>query len=344
MRKCFSLFFIIALIISCSLISCYIDNRPTITIYSPHGVDLLEAFRTRFEAANPGIAVRYLDLSSQDLYTRIKLERENVQADIWWGAAANTFDKAANDGLLEPYKPSWADKIEPFAHDSQDRWYGTYQTPEVIVYNKALLKPEEAPKEWDEVLDAKWKGKLLIRDPLRSDTMRAIFGALIMREWEQQNGPQGGYEWLKRLDANTKEYTTDGTLLVQKLARQEGQVSLWDLPDVAIAIYKNNLPLDFHVPASGTPVVVDGIAIVKNTKNLELAKKFYEFATNEESLVIAAKDFYHLPLRKDVDRTKLPEWFAKLEIKPMPFDQAKFKSGIQEWMLYWDSKIRNQNH
>src|SRR5205085_11020697 len=208
------------------------------------------------------------------------------------------------DGLLEPYRPSWADQAEAQTRDSQDRWYGTYQTPEVIVYSRVALKPEEAPKDWDDLLDPRWQGRLLIRDPLRSDTMRTIFGAMILRHWDEKNGPEGGYDWLRKLDANTKEYTVDGTQLVQKLARQEGLISLWDLPDVAIAIHKYKLPLDFKIPTSGTPIVVDGIAIIKGTKQPQLAREFYEFVTNEESLLIAARDFYHLPLRKDLEDRK----------------------------------------
>jgi iron(III) transport system substrate-binding protein len=325
------------------LIACKQDSRPTLLVYSPHGVDLLDAFKKRFEAARPGVQIQFLDMGSQEIYDRVKLEQANPQADIWWGAAAPTFDKAAAEGLLEPYRPTWAEKAEAQTRDSQDRWYGIYQTPEVIVYNKVAVKPEEVPKDWDEVLDPKWQGRLLIRDPLRSDTMRTIFGAMILRNWEKRNGPEGGYDWLKRLDANTKEYTVDGTQLVQKLARQEGLVSLWDLPDVAIAIYRYNLPLAFQMPSSGTPVVIDGIAIIKGTKQPELAREFYEFITNEESLLIAAKDYYHPPLRKDIDRSKFPEWLAGIEIKPLALDQELMRAHMDEWMLYWDSNIRNRS-
>src|SRR5262249_18571271 len=91
--------------------ACGRDSRPTLLIYSPHGKDLLEAFKTRFEAANPGTEVRFLDMGSQEIYDRVKLEQANPQADIWWGAASATFERAASDGLLEPYKPTWADLI-----------------------------------------------------------------------------------------------------------------------------------------------------------------------------------------------------------------------------------------
>jgi len=344
-NKLFRIIFPILISVSLLLFAtCKKDSRPSLLIYSPHGTELLEAMKVRFEEKHPGIVVRYLDLSSQEIYDRVKLERANVQADIWWGASAITFSKAAEEGLFEHYKPTWAEHIPEIAKDSQDRWYGTFQTPEVIVYNQAAIKEEDIPKDWDDLLDPKWKERLIVRDPVRSDTMRTIFGAMILRQWQQGQKPDPGYDWLRKLDANTREYTVDGTVLLQKLARQEGVISLWDLPDVASAINRQKLPLAFSMPSSGTPLVIDGIAIIKGTPQLKLAQEFYEFVTTEENLLLAARDFYHPPLRTDIDKEKLPEWLKKIEIKPMPVDQNLYKANIQDWMRYWDSQIRNQNN
>lgn len=341
-HRYFLLIFILLSILS--LATCQKESKPSLLIYSPHGTELLEAIKARFEEKNPQVEIRFLDLSSQEIYDRVKLERANTQADIWWGASSITFEKAAEEGLFEPYKPTWADKVPEIARDSQDRWYGTFQTPEVIVYNQAALKTEEIPKDWDDLLDPKWKGRLIVRDPVRSDTMRTIFGAMILRQWSVAQTPSAGYDWLRKLDANTKEYTVDGTLLLQKLARQEGIVSLWDLPDVALAINRQKMPLEFVIPASGTPLVIDGIAIIKGTKQLKLAQEFYEFVNTQENLLLAASEFYHPPLRTDIDKSKLPDWLSKIEIKPMPIDQTLYKTNIQDWMRYWDSQIRNQNN
>ena len=83
------------------------------------------------------------------------------------------------------------------------------------------------------MLDPKWKGKILIRDPIASGTMRAIFGAIIARSVARTGSPESGYEWLRKLDANTREYTLNPTILYQKLGRQEGVITLWDMPDIA---------------------------------------------------------------------------------------------------------------
>ena len=98
------------------------------------------------------------------------------------------------------------------SHDKNDFWYGTYETPEVTAFNSEALNKQTAHQDWNEALDAKWRDKILIHNPIPSDSMRVIFGAMIQRQGETEKG----YDWLKKLDANVKEYTSDGTLLMQK--------------------------------------------------------------------------------------------------------------------------------
>lgn len=57
--------------------------------------------------------------------------------------------------LLEPYKPTFADKIPAQYKDPQDRWYGEMLLSEVSMYNSQALKPEEVPQDWDVLLDPK---------------------------------------------------------------------------------------------------------------------------------------------------------------------------------------------
>jgi iron(III) transport system substrate-binding protein len=311
-------------------------------IYTPHGEDLLRDFIIRYKQANPGIDIEFLDMGSREVLERVRAERNRPQADLWWGAAHTTFQTAADEGLLAPYRPSWADKVPNGSHDSQERWYGTFETPQVIVYNSEAIAAADAPKDWDEVLDPRWRDKVLIRDPNPSDTMRAIFGAMIWRFYKDTKSPEQGYQWLRKLDANVHEYTADGTLMMQKLGRREGWISLWDMPDVRLFKEQKGLPVAYVIPASGTPVVNDGIAILRGAPNEEEAQKFYEFVTSHESLIHAANTYYRIPVRTDLDRTKLPSWMNE-QFTRMPLDWDLLRKEGNTWMRYWDSQIRGRN-
>jgi len=193
-----------------------------VVVYSPHGKDILAEFEKFFEEFYPGVDVQWLDMGSQDVLDRIRSEKANPQGDIWWGAPSSMFDAAAKEGLLKPYKPSWSEKVKEQFRHPEHYWYGTFQTPEVIMYNNQLLTEKDAPKDWDELLDPKWKDKIIIRYPLASGTMRAIYSAMIYRFYKKTGKTDEGYEWLKKLDANTKSYAANPTILNQKLAREKG--------------------------------------------------------------------------------------------------------------------------
>jgi len=326
--------------------ACSSDGRSVLTIYSPHGKDLLEYFEKEFEKANPTIDVQWVDMGSQEVLERVRAEGANPQADLWFGAPAEAFDRATRENLLEPYAPSWSKQVDAEAREVGNHWYGTYLTPEVIGYNSEAVSDADAPRDWDDVLDPKWKGKVLIRDPIASGTMRAIFGAIMARSMAQTGKPDAGYEWLRKLDVNTREYVLNPTLLYQKIGRQEGVITLWDMPDIATLQQRLGIPIKYVIPSSGTPMLVDGIAIVKGTERRKEAELYYEFVTTPEALVISAEKFLRIPTRKDIPPAGLPAWIREaLEtIKPMPVDRQLMATHLDEWMKYWDANIRNRGN
>ncbi len=332
-------FFIILL-----LTSCVSDNRVVLTVYSPHGTDLLSYFEQEFEKKYPHIDVQWVDMGSQEVLDRIRGEGVNPQADVWFGAPAESFARAARDSLLYPYRPTWSSAVPEEAHDVDDLWYGTFLTPEVIAYNTEVLSRDSAPQDWDDVLDPKWRGKIIIRDPIASGTMRAIFGSIIAKSISETGSESAGFAWLKKLDANTREYALNPTILYQKLGRREGIVTLWDMPDVATMRDRVGLPIDYIIPRSGTPLLVDAIAIVAGTKRLEEAKLYYEFVTSIEAAIYCAERFRRIPARSDISEDSLPAWIkvAKDQIKPMEVDREVMAANLNRWMRYWDSHIRNR--
>lgn len=330
-------------LLAATLVGCSGDKRTILTVYSPHGPELLGSTEKGFEKAHPDIDVQWVDMGSQEVLDRIRAEKDNPQADVWFGAPAEAFDRATKEGLLEPYIPTWSNAVPVEARDAGDHWYGTYLTPEVIAYNTQVVKREDAPKDWDDVLDPKWKGKVLIRDPIASGTMRAIFGAIVARSMTKTGSPEEGYEWLRKLDANTREYTLNPTILYQKLGRQEGVITLWDMPDIATLQQRFKIPVDYIIPSSGTPLLVDGIAMVKGTKHAKEAQLYYEFVTTKEAMKEAAVNHLRIPARTDISQAELPQWIqeANSKIKPMPVDRKMMAEHLSEWMKYWDANIRN---
>lgn len=340
MRPTGSLFLLALLLAACTPD----DGRRALVVYSPHGRDMLEAFEERFEAAHPDVDVQTVDMGSQEVLDRLRSERANPQADVWWGAPAPLFEEAARDSLLAAFEPSWAAELPADARDDAGMWHGTYLTPEVIAYNSAAVSAEEAPRDWDDVLDPRWRGRVLIRDPMASGTMRTIFGMVMDRSLRETGDTAQGYDWLRRLDAQTKEYVLNPTLLYQKLAREEGLVTLWDMPDIETLKATTEMPIDYVIPASGTPLLVDAVAVVRGTDDPEIAREFVEWVGGQEAVTLAARDFFRLPARADVPADSLPDGLraARERIRPEPLDWNRLRERTPEWMRYWDEHIRGR--
>lgn len=313
-----------------------------LTVYSPHGPEQLEIFEKRFEAVHPEVDLQWLDMGSQEVLDRVRSERANPQAEVWYGGPEVFFSRAAEDGLLEAYRPPWAESVMPEARGAGAFYFGVYLTPAVIVYNSAAVSEEEAPRDWDDILDPRWRGKVLIRDPVASGTMRTIFGMIMFRSIQQTGDTAAGYDWLRRLDAQTKEYVLNPAILYQKLARQEGLVSLWNLPDV-LRVQAQGFPLDYVLPTSGTPVLVDAVAIVKGSKRPDLARVFVDYVGSMEGQLVAAREAFRNITRVDIPADSLPAWLVDVNerLEPMHLDWEMLQSRGREWMRYWDRNIRN---
>ena len=317
-------------------------GRTPVVVYSPHGKDMLAEFEKAYEALHSDQDVQWLDMGSQDVIDRIRTERSNPQADVWWGAPSITFLRAERESLLVRYVPSWDTVVHRELRSPDQFWYGTFFTPEVIMYNSRVLKKEDAPSDWDDLLDPRWRGKIIVRSPLASGTMRIIYSALLMRETARRGSVEDGLAWLKRLDANTKTYAADPTQLYLKIAREEGLVTLWNLPDVIIQVERNKYPFAYKFPLSGTPLITDGIAIVRGAPHPDQARQFYEFVTSRESLTRQARAFGRIPARHDIPRDSLPDWIANLSIVPMTLDWSTLAANEQAWMKRWDDEVKGR--
>jgi iron(III) transport system substrate-binding protein len=322
-------------------VACGSRGRIPLTVYSPHGRDQLILIEHAFEALHPDIDVRWLDLGSQEILERLRFEKVNPQADVWFGGPTTIFQRGAQDSILAPYRPSWAGSVDSGGIGPDDLYYPVYRTPAVIAYNSDALHGNEIPKDWDDVLAPRFHDRVLIRDPVASGTMRAIWGLIIERSLHATGDTTQAMAWLRRLDAATRTYALSPALLDEKLARQEGLVTLWDLPDILISRHKG-MPFGYSFPSSGTAVIDDAIGLVRGSKHPEAAKIYIEYVGSIQGQLLAARGVFRLPARLDLPSDSVPDWVAQVErdmkIAPMDWDLLAQQGGY--WMTYWDQHVR----
>ncbi|MEO8276728.1 MAG: extracellular solute-binding protein [Thermoanaerobaculia bacterium] len=325
-----------------SLAACS-DGRTPVMVYSPHGRDLLVLFENAFEARHPEIDVRWLDMGSQEVYDRIRSEKANPQCDVWFGGPDAIFARGARDGLLAPYRPSWADAVPESSRGADDLYFGAFRTLPVLVYNEKLVTAGEAPKDWDDLLLPRFRGHVLIRDPIASGVMRTIFGMLLAKSETETGSTARGFEWLLRLDSQTKEYVANPALLHEKLMRGEGEATMWELTDILLERAKG-VPFGYRFATSGTPVIDDAIALAAHAPHRAAALEFIEFAGSVEAQALAADKAFRIPARTDIPREKLPAWAQEVlaVMRPAEYDENRAAAMGQEWMAQWDRTVRGK--
>ncbi len=230
-----------------------------VVVYSTHGEDMLEVVADAF-TKETGVKVEFINLKGE-LADRVRAEKANPQSDIMYGAPSSVFLELKGEGLFEAFTPSWAADIDPLFKDAEGYWYGTIQTPVVMFYNTEVVARDEAPKDWSDLVRPEYRGQLVFRNGL-SSSARATYTALL-QQYERRNDLENGWAFLKGLDANTKQYFGSGSLLFQAIGRKEAGIGFAVLSEVVDNKTKNNMPLEMIDAASGSPIITDGIALIR---------------------------------------------------------------------------------
>ncbi|GIF72979.1 extracellular solute-binding protein [Asanoa siamensis] len=309
-------------------------------VYSARDKKVTDFVVEQFVAKNPEYKgkVEVLNMGAQEVLERTRAEKANPQGSVWWGGTQQGLSTGANEDLLEAWQPSFAGTMDARYKDAQGRWFGEILLPEVIMYNNKAIPADQAPKDWDDLIAPQWKDKVIIRDVPASGTMRSIYSAMIQRLSPDGSNPQPGYDWLKKLDANTVEYAANPTDLYVKMSREQGVLSAWNLQDILLQSERSKMPFGYVMPASGAPVLVDGVAIIKGG-NSEGAKKFLEFLFDGTLRANLAKDFFQIPA---VPIAEQPEWLANLGLKPMDVDWDVIAKNETDWINHWNAEIKNK--
>lgn len=324
------------------LAACRADGRIPVLVYSPHGRDQLTLLERDFESRNPDIDIRWLDMGSQEILDRLRFERVNPQADVWFGGPSAIFERGINDSLLAPYRPAWADRVGPLGIGPADLYYPAYRTPAIIAYNSSAVPDSMVPHDWPDVLKPFWRGKVLIRDPMASGTMRAIWGLFIQRSLRETGDTAEAMRYLRKLDAWTTAYALNPAVLDEKLARQEGLVTLWDLPDILISQGKG-MPFGYTFPTSGTAVIEDVVGLVRGARHPAGAKRFIDYIGSDRAQIMAAREVFRLPAVHGLPPDSVPAWVTEVERQMVAFDMdwKQLSTEGSKWMSYWDEHVRH---
>ena len=234
-----------------------------------------EKYKTLFDkfTEETGVNVEFLSMSSGEVISKIKAEGGTPMADVWFGGGVDAFMAAKTDGILEQYKPEGFDKIKEGFKDEEGYWISKGITVVGFLANNKILEDKKLPipKTWEEIADPKYKDEVIMANPAVSGTSFANVKGLL-----DKYGEEKGWEYFKKLNNNIKFYGERGKDPQEKTIAGEFGLGIIPIDKSAFdEAEKNNLTAIY--PEDGLCWVPEGVAIFKNSPNLEAAKKFEDF-------------------------------------------------------------------
>lgn len=194
-------------------------------------------------------------------------------------------------GLLTQYSPIRKEEVLAAFQgaDPDDMYHVTTAGPMGIVYNTNDVSEADAPKNWPDLLDPKWKGKLAIGHPGFSGYVG--IWAVKMRELY-------GWEFFEKLVDQDPYVGRSSIDVVTTTAAGETSVGAGPTTSALIAAEKGN-PIAMLAPTDGLVVITSPSCILKDAPHPEAAKLFMEFLLGTEIAELTAENF-STPIRGDV--------------------------------------------
>jgi iron(III) transport system substrate-binding protein len=208
--------------------------------WQPNGI---EPLLQRFREAVPGIKTEQIRLGSNPLIERFQTEfvaNRNL-CDVLVTFPDERIDEGLKQGWMTQWTPPEIGNFAP-EYNNNNMLFTIQHARECIIWNKAQVRPADAPKEWADLFDPKWKGKVGMNPPWRSVSIQQICAF-----WEDigiKDAPE-------RLKANEVRFFEGSGGIIQAVVR--GDVRVAELTDLPLnPLLDDGAPIGFVYPKSGT--------------------------------------------------------------------------------------------
>ncbi len=280
-------------------------------------VDLLKGFEKKY----PFIKAKHYRAGSDTLMEKILIETRagRYNADVY-NLRSFTSSVLVQKGLFAKY-PSPHSKFYPEGFkDPQGHWTSFYMNPATIGYNTKLVPAVQAPKDWGDLLDPKWKGQMIM------DREESEWFANMLKFM----GREKGLQFMRKLAAQDITFRTGHTLLAQLVAAGEFKVGVVLYSPRIERMRASGAPIEW-VRASPVIAYHYVVGVAAQAPHPNAARVFVDFMLSKEGQDLVVRS-NRVPVRADVkaDPPQLVEG-----VKMMPSDtslaEKDFKGYFDEY-------------
>lgn len=243
----------------------------------PNGIEPLLA---EFQKAYPDIQPEQIRLGSNALIERFETEFAAGQnlADVLITFPDERVDDGIAHGWMAEFTPPELPSF-PAEVATDNKIYTLQIAREAIIWNKTRVKEEDAPKEWVDLFDPKWKGKVGMNPPWRSVSIQQIVAF-----WEDQ----GITDAAEKLKANDVRFFEGSGGIIQAVVR--GDVQVAELSDLPLnPMLEDGAPIGWVYPASGTTLSANRAFVAARAPHPNAARVFLNWLMTEEGQIALQK-------------------------------------------------------
>lgn len=257
---------------------------PFITIYEGSGSVEIGGKVAKFIQEKLGVELRFTSESHGVIHSRIKAESPNFTGDMALNIGFPLMVEAKQKGWSVSYdSPSWRGAGDVWV-DKDGFWWNQGNWAFVLVGNKDLLakKGYTLPESWDDLLDAKWKGQIVMPSALTSGTAyMMVYSFITLYGFNTGKGEEAGWQYLEALNKNVAQYTRGGNVPSDLVGRGEFMLGITS-DEMVMPRIRGGYPLVFKVPKEGIGFGFAGAIILKGTKKLYTCQKVIDFIGSTE--------------------------------------------------------------
>lgn len=239
---------------------------------SHYRTEAAEKIGQEFTTKYPGIKVEVFNSTAAVAFERLTqdLNAGAPQADVFSTTDVSQMPTLKSLGALDKFVPETVSRMVPSVkalNDPQGFYTITYAALVALTYNKNMVKPQNVPTRWTDLIDKNWQGQVTIGSPNYSGELGG---------WAVMMGHLYGMEFFDKLAANKPLVgrSIDDALL--HLNSGESAIAAGDVASTSRSIAKGN-PLGISYPQDGAVLLVGPSAVVKGCKHPNAAKLFINY-------------------------------------------------------------------
>ncbi|MGO9854236.1 MAG: extracellular solute-binding protein [Acidimicrobiales bacterium] len=309
----------------------------SLTVYSGQHVQTTESLVTAFERQT-GISVNLRSDDEDVLADQIVTEGSHSPADVFYTENSPPLQYLASKGLLADVNPSTLANTPSRFNSPEGKWVGVSARVSVMIYNTALLKPDELPTSAMDLAEPQWKGKIAIA-AAETDFQP------IVTSIARTHGQSAALRWLDALKANagSHDYPDNETITSEV---NSGQVALgiinqyyWYRQRAQVGASGMHSAIAYFAPHDvGYVVDVSGAAILESSTHQAAAQRFLAFLTSKEGQeILAHSDSFEYPIASGVTTAQPETPFDQLQ--PNGITIAQLGTGAEAITLLQEAQL-----